>query len=523
MTSTLEELAGARPEPPRDQWGRYEIPHPDTGQIMSWTRATTFASAIADEHNLTSWKMRMVAYGITHRDDLYAEAASITDPDAAKQQLGKLAGDALEHAGASSKARLGTAMHAFCEAQDTGRGDTIPEQYRADVAAYVAALEAAGVEIIGDYIERVITVPAYTVAGTFDRIVRVGRDLYVADLKTGRDLSYSWREIAVQLSLYARAQTIWDVATKQHSAMPEVNQDRALVIHLPIGKADCALHWVDLAAGRDASELCEQVRSWRKRKDLNTAYTTPTPPAPIGEPVHVSEPVAQVVSNLEARTDQWLAERIRALSGQPAAIHAVRVAWGDLPATPPWTPAQRTQIEAALSAGEAAIGAPFPAPRPVEPTPPPAPAVVTPQLRPRPDDDGAAVVDVTVCDALATRVRGLADPRVLQFRAWLTDGKTVGRMLHGMVEGKAWPHRTHATVLAMCTCLTDLWDDDDADALTRAALRVVIGGDEVHPTFPTGALLCSLTPDEARQLTQIAAAFGRSEPDVCAQLGATVA
>ena len=55
-----------RPQPERDRYGRYKIPHPTTGKDMSWTRATTMASSVADTFGLTNWKTRMVAYGLVN-------------------------------------------------------------------------------------------------------------------------------------------------------------------------------------------------------------------------------------------------------------------------------------------------------------------------------------------------------------------------------------------------------------------------------------------------------------------------
>jgi hypothetical protein len=524
MTS-LEQLAGtARPEPERDQYGRYKIPHPETGKAQAWTRATTFASSIADTYGLDQWRKRMVVHGLAHRADLYAEAASISDPDAAKDKLGKIAEAAIQAAGASAKARLGTALHSFAEQVDAGATVEIPAPWDADIAAYRATMAGFGAQIDPAHIERIVTVPALGVAGTFDRLVTLNGRLYVGDLKTGRDLSYSWHEIAIQLALYAGAATIWDPTSGTHLPMPAVDQERALVMHLPVGTAQCTLYWIDLAAGREAIALCQQVRTWRKRKGLATVIAGPvparTPATPTtDEPVHVSVAVSEAVDDLTAKTGQWLAGRIAALADKPDAVQAVRLAWpaDGTPGSPPWTTEQLAAVEAAVLAGEAAVRAPFPTSRPAEPTPPPA-------SEPEPAPKPVTEVNGKTCAGLAAQCRTLSEAQTATLRRWFIDGEAGGvAWTPAFVVGAPWPLRYYALLNAAHACVTSLWDDDSPDALTRAALAVVLGEDAVQPALRTGALIGALTPDEAKRLASLAVAFGRSDTDVCAQLGALVA
>jgi len=153
-------------------------------------------------------------------------------------------------------------------------------------------------------------VPQIEVAGTLDRVVTVnGEGPYIADVKTGQDVvKYGMNEIALQLAIYAGATHGWlgDAASvprndrwgrytlprpsdqpDAYEQMVGVSRDRALVIHLPAGKAECHLHWVDIAAGREAVLQAIWVREWRKRKDLS-------------RPLDVSiEEVMAAVSNAE--------------------------------------------------------------------------------------------------------------------------------------------------------------------------------------------------------------------------------
>src|SRR5690606_11260548 len=108
------------------------------------------------------------------------------------------------------------------------------------------------------------------IGGTHDRTVRYqGRD-YIADIKTG-SVEFGALKIAMQLAVYSRS-VLYDPATRERTPL-EVDQDRAIVIHLPAGQGRCDLHWVDIAAGWEAVQVATQVRRWRKRRGLLTPLT----------------------------------------------------------------------------------------------------------------------------------------------------------------------------------------------------------------------------------------------------------
>lgn len=261
--------ATTTPGPARDRHGRYLLPDPATGIERAWTRATTWARTLSDTTGLHRWECRMVAKGVTLRPDLYALAAAAPDGDTAA--LDALCEGAREAAAASAGSNLGTALHKFTERHDRGEHVTPPAPWDADLAAYAAALAAAGITIDPAHIERVTPVPALGVAGTLDRIAAVpGHGLVIADVKTARDLRYSWTEIAIQLAIYARGAGLWTGAG--YDPMPPVSTSRALVIHLPAGQARCGLHWIDITAGWDAARLAGQARAWRGRRDLARPY-----------------------------------------------------------------------------------------------------------------------------------------------------------------------------------------------------------------------------------------------------------
>lgn len=272
-TTNLQQLATVQ----RDRYGRYLIPDPTTGENRAWTRATTVSSTLSDKFGLQQWAQRMTARGLVLRKDLFALVAAC-DPDD-KKKLNKLVEQAKEAAASSTGANLGTALHSFTEQLDLGQDVHPPAPWDADLNAYKTTLEHAGITIDPAYVENIVTLPAHGVAGTFDRLVDIDSHLVVSDLKTGSFLD--WHEIAIQLALYAHAETIYDPATNTHTPMPAVDQHRALVIHLPAGQARCELWFVDIAQGWEAAQQALAVREWRTRKNLAAKYAATPRPTPV--------------------------------------------------------------------------------------------------------------------------------------------------------------------------------------------------------------------------------------------------
>lgn len=254
--------------------------------MTAWTRATTVANTLEDRFGLEKWAKRNVALGMGLRQDLVAYAASCTPED--KGTLDGIVKQAEDAAKSKMGANLGSALHAFTERVDRGEDFNVIPPWDEDIAAYRAVMVKAQVEVDPAWVERVVVVPAIKTAGTLDRIVTVNGERYIADVKTG-SIDYN-TSIAVQLAIYAGASHVWkgDAASvprdgwgryklpdpteepDAYEAMPEVNRDRALVIHLPAGTGSCFLHWIDIDSARHAVRTAIWVRSWRKRKDLLT-------------------------------------------------------------------------------------------------------------------------------------------------------------------------------------------------------------------------------------------------------------
>ncbi len=271
MSTAIDEFFSPTQEVPRDRFGRPLVTPPGGGKPVGYVRATTWADTLEDKFNLQKWESRMVALGIASRDDLrYAVAAHRDD----KSKLDEICRDAKEAAKGSAGATTGTALHILTEQLDRGTLDMthVPADLRPDITAYrtvTAALRMKQIEQFG-------VLDDIKVAGTWDRIVTLDGRNYIADLKTG-SIEFGMGKIAAQLAIYAHA-TPYDFTTKTRStpnAEAGVDQDRALVIHLPASTGRCELHWIDINAGWEAVDLARQVRAWRARKQLASPFSPP--------------------------------------------------------------------------------------------------------------------------------------------------------------------------------------------------------------------------------------------------------
>jgi hypothetical protein len=258
-------------EPRRDHWGRYLLPDPVTGEERAWTRATTLAKTLSDPWGLVDWKLRVAVKGVAMREDLRM-LAMMLPVDTGKKQLNDVVEKAIDTAGGNVGRILGDAMHRATAELDSGGEPEVLPPYDRDLEAYRAALALHGVRIIPGLVERIVCIPELGVAGTFDRIVVWDPHAYIADLKTGADLSYGWLEIAVQLALYANAEWIWNEGAGEWESAQPVDKTQGLVMHLPVGQARCDLYWVDLEIGWEAVTLAVDVREWRKRKDISRPF-----------------------------------------------------------------------------------------------------------------------------------------------------------------------------------------------------------------------------------------------------------
>ncbi|MEU6056999.1 hypothetical protein [Streptomyces sp. NPDC047097] len=259
-------------------------------------RTTTFVDGVEDKSALIDWGKRMVLAGAARRPDLADKARRLDPADPqAKKELAALAEQAADAAGASTKRERGTHLHGLSELVDAGR--PLPRTASAedveDMAAYL--LETSVLKVIS--IEQFVVVDELGVAGTFDRMAHYagpgpdGRHVegnYICDLKTG-SVEYGGLKMAAQLACYSRGarydHTRFPVdagskaavaafkkrdvppeeAAAAYQPLPPVDQNWGIIIHLPAGRGECTLYWVDLRLGWEAAQAALILRALRSK------------------------------------------------------------------------------------------------------------------------------------------------------------------------------------------------------------------------------------------------------------------
>ena len=270
--------AGPSTEIKRDRYGRYLLPDPVSGEERSWQRVTTFIKLLADTYNLDQWRLRQASIGLSKRPDLMLMIASVAEPESkdGKADVQRAVDAAIEAAGSSTGANLGTAIHAMTETVD--RGNPVPPttpEVAAKIADYTATLERYGLVPVGEWIERVIVHPDLDVAGTADRFVRCpDGHVRVADLKTGKSVNFGQLEYSMQLAAYATAAGMWNGTG--WDAMPDrLDPTTGYIIHLPAQTDEpCEVYTVDLEVGYQACRLAVDVRGARQRRGLLKKVTS---------------------------------------------------------------------------------------------------------------------------------------------------------------------------------------------------------------------------------------------------------
>ena len=256
---------------PRDRWGRPLITPPGGGKPVGYTRCTTFAGVLEDQYNLTAWKQRMTAIGVASRPDLILSVNAHRDD---KDALNGYVRDAMDAAKAGAAASIGTSLHKLTEYIDRGQPlPPVPDEYAADLLAYREAMTR--LDILG--IERFTVLDDLRIGGTHDRTVGYDGGRYIFDLKTG-SIDWGALKIAIQLAIYAHSD-LYDINTGERAPL-DVDQDRAIVGHLPAGQGRMTLHWVDISAGWEAVQTVLDVKRWRARKNLFQQWPPAAPDLP---------------------------------------------------------------------------------------------------------------------------------------------------------------------------------------------------------------------------------------------------
>jgi hypothetical protein len=345
-----------------------------------YARPSGFGHDLDDESALTIWKLHRAIEGVATTPSLAASiAAHIGQKEGSAERLEK----AIQIGRGEEAADLGTALHAMAHRLETESEFRAPEPHASDLAAYLTALDSAGLE--STHCEVHLCSDPWRAAGTADRIYVAQRQLalpdgsvlepgqsVIGDLKTGKRLDYNLPGFAIQLAVYADG-CFYDVATDERSPLPDdLHTGWGLLVHLPAGRALCTLWWTDLFVGRIGAELVKQVREWRKRDDFAQPFIFP----PSDEEAVMLQSAIYDLEHDSTETYETMADSSEWMAGMlPWAQRRLNVI-GDIPearalllrrwpanvaplrqATP--TPEQLTQVLCLLDTIESAFSLPF--------------------------------------------------------------------------------------------------------------------------------------------------------------------
>jgi hypothetical protein len=481
---------------------------------------TTVAKIPDDTYNLEKWGMRQVALGLAQNRGLVeAVAAHAEDRD----KLNELCEQAKAIAGANDASRRGTAAHRITELHDQGKNVIQTELATSILASWQEVLDAAGLEVVPEWMERIVVYPEHYICGKFDRILRRRSDgaLVIADLKTGeRAIKYP-HSIAVQMALYANAPLVaGDMppsggSTTEFEPLPaELDRATGYIIHIPeMGTASVAE--VDIAGGWDiAQEVCFRTLAWRKRTDLVRPLTVEsrsvehmatiefegvTVTAPVIDISDADETAGTWVDDSETRAVlQTRIDGIRSHGEDALKALALALQGNDLPSlkkSNDHTPAQLKLMGKLIDRVEAAHAVSFP--ENIVPIPPAAKLV-----EPVTITINREIVEGTFADPEATRLlREYYEAISDECRAWISACAADAKRAGYSFELKALQSVRRFEILR---ALLAAWTHDGDEELCRAVIALVTGEEFARqPVIPIGACFGALTIDEARTAVHV--------------------
>lgn len=269
--------------------GRYALYNPETGKPATFQRVTRFAGTFDDKEGLIGWTAQRVAKGMAHEDadHLLIQAANTSVDD--RGAMDRIWQAAKKLAGGDKAAEDGTTIHHLTESLDRGEEGRIPAKWRGHIERYKQLIEQGPLEIVPEYIERVVVNTQVGTAGTFDRLCRVKRDTTVAfpsgktvelkagewvvlDVKSSKSLYYSQLGFSIQFACYANSKYLFNTETERYEDLPEINKQVAFIAWIPSTKQDGELVAVDIETGWEAAQEAVKIRKFRNNKKL-TAQT----------------------------------------------------------------------------------------------------------------------------------------------------------------------------------------------------------------------------------------------------------
>lgn len=280
---------------------------------------TNVAKIPTDDYTVNQWRHRMAAIGFTADPTLLEEVAAHIDDS---KFVESVVHRAIELGGANVKSRRGVQSHAATERHDLDQ-PLITEQQQRDAALWERTLDAYGLVMFPEYVERIVLYPDDLVAGRFDRYgsFRHQSDWLVdIDIKTGFNAVKYPHGTAVQLALHVGAplvQSAWhytdggsmEVTTEWVPQPEHLRRDVAYVVHMPTDeRADLGTLYEFTLTGEYAGQVAARAALFCRHFQLNSDHCKriepPIRPAPNAEPSNVVmlDPV-RAQADLRARID----------------------------------------------------------------------------------------------------------------------------------------------------------------------------------------------------------------------------
>lgn len=283
------EASVIKPKEIKYTYGQYSNlpPLPGEERARRFTRASSLAKVLDDEFKLTQWKKRQVLRGVAMDPDMIAylteaihEGEIDFDHQQTKNDLDRLADQAMDRAGSGEGAKAGTAFHDLAEAWDLE--SRLPQGGQPTdlimLSSYDDILRRAGIKVIPELIERVIVCPELGVAGRLDRVYDDNGVISIGDLKSQKwePGAFDSLSLSIQLAVYANATYMLDMETWEWIPMPPISKDNGIIVWVPAtkpGKAD--IYDIDLREGWKFAKAASKIKEWRKRKDIVTRRRVP--------------------------------------------------------------------------------------------------------------------------------------------------------------------------------------------------------------------------------------------------------
>ena len=273
----------------RMERGRYKLPDPDTGKDVLFTRVSNIAKVLEDTYHLDLWKDRMLAKGLAMRPDLVMLAGA-TPLEEKWKFSNDIVRPARDTAGGSQGANHGTAFHSLTEIVD--RGEPVPPGTLLDnvkrLDLYKQSLNAHGLTVIPDWMERVVLNREHRLVGRTDRALWADRgqgaaawlpqgfSAVIGDVKSQKSMDFGCMSIAMQLAIYAHADLVWNEdAGRWEEPDIDLNRDVAVVMHVPSDRIAADIHVIDIARGWELVQMAMEVRAARK-ETLNRRLNSPS-------------------------------------------------------------------------------------------------------------------------------------------------------------------------------------------------------------------------------------------------------